>query len=116
MVELTNETFKEKIFNYEKEKDWNFLGEKPCIIDFYADWCQPCKMMNPILEEIEKNYDGVINIYKINTENQSELSQVFNIRSIPTILFIPLNEKPQIASGFIPIESMEKVIKDVLKV
>ena len=116
MTELTEQTFKEKVFNYEVEKEWKFLGEKPCIIDFYADWCQPCKMMIPIMEEIEKNYGDKIDIYKVNTESESGLSQVFGIRSIPTLLFIPMGESPQIASGVVPIDSMEKIINEVLKV
>lgn len=116
MTEITAQTFKELVFNYEEEKEWKYLGDKPCLIDFYADWCQPCKMMNPILEEVEKNYEGKINIYKVNTENQSELSQVFGIRSIPSLLFIPLDESPQMATGVVPLENMEKIIEEVLKV
>ena len=88
MEHLTKETFQEKVFNYEKNKDWKFEGELPCIIDFYADWCGPCKMVAPILDELSKEYDGKINIYKVDTEAEQELSSVFQIRSIPSMLFI----------------------------
>jgi thioredoxin 1 len=85
MEYLTNQTFKERIFNYEENKDWKFEGELPCIIDFYADWCGPCKMVSPILETLQKEYEGKINIYKIDTDKEAELSSVFGIRSIPSL-------------------------------
>jgi thioredoxin len=111
---LTTETFKEKVFNYETNKDWKFEGEKPCIIDFYADWCQPCKAVAPILEEIQKE-NSDITIYKINTEEQQELAAVFGIKSIPSLLFVPMNGQPQMAMGALPKESFESAIKEVLK-
>jgi thioredoxin 1 len=116
MENLTTTTFRTKVFDYEKEQDWNFLGEKPTIIDFYADWCGPCKLLTPILEEIQKEYDGKINIYKVNTESESELSAVFKIRSIPTLLFIPMQGPPQMANGLIPKEKFDNIIKEVLLV
>ena len=114
MEHLTKETFLEKVFNYEKNKEWKFEGELPCIIDFYADWCQPCKMVAPILEELSKEYDGKINIYKVDTEAQQELSGAFGIRSIPSLLFCPKGEQPQMAQGALPKESFKQVIDDVL--
>ncbi|MBP7497237.1 MAG: thioredoxin [Bacteroidales bacterium] len=99
MEYLTNETFKSKVFNYELNKEWKFEGELPCIIDFYADWCGPCKMIAPILEELSKEYTGKINIYKINTEQEHELSAIFGIQSIPSLLFCPKEGKPGMSMG-----------------
>ena len=114
MEHLTKKTFLEKGFNYEKNKEWKFEGELPCIIDFYADWCQPCKMVAPILEELAEDYKGKINIYKVNTEAEQELAAAFGIRSIPSILFCPKDSQPQMAQGALPKESFKQVIEDVL--
>ena len=116
MEHLTKETFQKKVFNYEKSKDWKFEGDKPCIIDFYADWCGPCKQVAPVLEELAKEYDGKVDIYKIDTEDQQELAAAFGIRSIPSILFCPKGDKPQMSMGALPRESFVTAIKDVLKV
>ena len=116
MEHLTKETFQKKVFNYEASKDWKFEGDKPCIIDFYADWCGPCKQVAPVLEELAKEYDGKIDIYKIDTEDQQELAAAFGIRSIPSILFCPKEDKPQMSMGALPRESFVSAIKDVLKV
>lgn len=116
MVHLTAAEFKQKVFNYETEKEWKFTGDKPVIIDFYADWCGPCKMVAPVLEELSKEYDGKVQIYKIDTEEEQELAQVFGIRSIPSILFIPMEGKPQMTMGALPKESFVQAINEVLKV
>jgi thioredoxin 1 len=117
MIEhLTKETFLNKIFNYEKNKEWIFEGEKPCIIDFYADWCGPCKMVAPVLEELAKDYDGKINVFKIDTEAEQELASVFGIRSIPSFLFVPAEGQPQMAMGALPKETFVQAFKDVLGV
>ncbi len=116
MEHLTKETFIEKVFDYENEKEWKFKGELPCIIDFYADWCQPCKIVSPVLEKLQKEYEGKINIFKIDTEAERELAGVFQITSIPSILFCPKGEKPQMALGALPKASIEDAIKNVLKV
>ncbi len=113
---LTKATFLEKVFDYENKKDWEYQGTVPAIIDFYADWCQPCKMVAPILEEIAGEYEGKVNIYKINTEQEQELAGVFGIRSIPSILFIPQNDKPQMAVGALPKDAILNAMKDVLNV
>jgi len=117
MVEtLTTEDFKEKIFNYEESQQWSYKGDLPCIIDFYADWCGPCKMVEPILEELAKEYDGKLRIYRVNTDQEQELAAVFGIRSIPSLLFIPLNDQPQMAVGALPKDAFKQAIKEVLKV
>jgi len=114
MEHLTKETFKEKVFNFDDNQDWKFEGDLPCLIDFYADWCQPCKMIAPILEELAKEYEGKINIYKVNTEEQQELAGMFGIRSIPSILFCPKEGQPQMAMGALPKKSFIKAIDDIL--
>lgn len=117
MIEhLNKETFKEKVFNFEENKEWKFEGDLPCIIDFYADWCGPCKMVAPILEELSEEYDGKLNIYKIDTEEQRELAGMFGIQSIPSLLFVPKEGQPQMAMGALPKESFKKAFKDVLHV
>jgi thioredoxin 1 len=117
MVEfLTKETFKEKVFNYETNKEWKFAGDKPCLVDFYADWCGPCKTVAPILEELSGEYDGKLNIYKVNTDQEQELASVFGIQSIPSLLFVPVEGQPQMAMGALPKDTFKKAIKDVLQV
>lgn len=114
MEHLTTETFKQKVFNFETNKDWKFEGKNPCIIDFYADWCGPCKMVAPVLEELSKEYEGKVDIYKVDTEDQQELASVFGIRSIPSILFCPMDEQPQMAMGAMPKQSFVQMINDIL--
>ena len=111
---LTKQTFLEKVFNYEANKDWKFEGELPCIIDFYADWCGPCKQVAPILEELSDEFAGKINIYKVNTEVEQELAGAFGIKSIPSMLFCPAEGQPQMAVGALPKESLVQAINDVL--
>jgi thioredoxin len=113
---LTKETFKEKVFNFEQNKDWKYEGDSPCIIDFYADWCGPCKMVAPVLEELQKEYGSSLTIYKVDTEDQRELSAMFGIQSIPSLLFIPKEGQPQMAQGALPKETLEQAFAEVLKV
>lgn len=113
---LTNETFKQKVFNYETNKEWKFEGQIPAIIDFYADWCGPCKTIAPILEELKAEYGDKLDIYKVNTEEQRELSSVFGIQSIPSLLFIPKEGQPQMAMGALPKETFKQAISEVLSV
>ncbi len=114
MEHLTKKTFLEKVFNFEKNKEWTFEGQLPCIIDFYADWCQPCKMVAPILEELSGEFEGKINIYKVDTEAEQELAAAFGIKSIPSMLFCPKDAQPQMAVGALPKETLVQVINDVL--
>jgi thioredoxin 1 len=117
MLEHLNiDTFKEKVFNFEENKDWKFEGKTPCLIDFYADWCGPCKMIAPVLEELQKEYGNKLNIYKVNTENEQDLAAMFGIQSIPSLLFVPKEGKPQMAMGALPKESFEQAFKEVLGV
>lgn len=113
---LTTETFKQKVFNWELNKDWKYEGSVPCLIDFYADWCSPCRMVAPILEDLQKEYGNKIVIYKINTEEQRELAGMFGIQSIPSLLFVPMEGQPQMAMGALPKSTFEQAINDVLKV
>jgi thioredoxin len=112
-VKLTAQKFKDEIFDYTTQKEWNYKGEKPAIIDFYADWCAPCKMVAPILEELSDEHPDVI-IYKVDTEVEQELSAVFQIRSIPSILFIPMDRQPMMQAGALPKNALEEVISNEL--
>ncbi|MDR1719685.1 MAG: thioredoxin [Dysgonamonadaceae bacterium] len=115
VVNLTKADFLTKVFNYEKNpKKWVYEGKIPCIIDFYADWCGPCKRVAPVLADLSVKYKDKIIIYKINTDVERELAQVFGISSIPTILFVPVDTVPQAVFGAIGKEDFENVIKDVL--
>lgn len=113
---LTKETFREKIFDYENNSDWKFEGKQPALIDFYADWCGPCKMVAPVLEELAEEYKGKIDIYKVDTESERELASMFMIQSIPSLLFIPLEGQPAMAKGAMPKESFRKAFSDIFKV
>jgi len=111
---LTKETFLKKIFNYEENTEWKFEGNLPCLIDFYADWCGPCKMVAPIMEELADEYRDRVNIYKIDTEAEQELAAAFGIQSIPSLLFIPKDGRPQMAVGALPKETLVEVIEKEL--
>ena len=112
---LTSETFKAKVMNYEKNpKSWVFEGDKPCIVDFYADWCKPCKMIAPIMDELATEYAGQVDIYKVNTEKERELAMVFGISSIPYVLFVPAQGQPSAQRGALPKESYKQIIDEFL--
>lgn len=113
---LTTEDFKKNIFDYTANQEWKYEGKLPAIIDFYADWCGPCKMVAPILEELSKEYEGKVMIYKVDTEAEQELAAVFNIRSIPTFLFIPVDGEPAMQPGALSKDTFEKVIAEYLMV
>ena len=113
-TQLTKDKFLKEIFDYENNKEWKFEGELPAVIDFYADWCQPCKMVAPIIEELSTEYEGKVNFFKVDTEAQQELAGAFGIQSIPSLLFIPVGGKPQMAAGALPKESFIEVIEKEL--
>ena len=116
-IKLKAEQFKNDIFDYTKSKDWNYKDKVPAIIDFYADWCGPCKMVAPILDELAEEYKGKLKIYKVDTEVEQEVSAIFGIRSIPSMLFIPVGEKqPMMQAGALPKSALAKVIKEELLV
>lgn len=116
VVYLTTEQFKERIFDYEHERDWKYLGTKPCIIDFYTTWCGPCKRLAPIMEELSQKYCDKIIFYKADTERERELAYIFQINSIPQVLYIPTEGKPMLLKGLYPQENIETIIHEFLKV
>jgi thioredoxin len=114
-VHLTKKSFMENVWDYEKSPNqWQFRGELPCIIDFYADWCRPCRMVAPIMDELAKKYEGRVNIYKINTEQEKELARVFQVQSIPMVVFAPLNGKPATKIGAMSKEDYIKIVEEFL--
>jgi thioredoxin 1 len=115
-IQLTTQEFKDKIFNYDASQDWKYQGGLPAIVDFYADWCGPCKTVAPVLEELSKEYEGKLLIYKVDTDAEQELSAVFGIQSIPTLLFIDANGSPAMQAGAYPKHILKKVIDEKLLV
>jgi thioredoxin len=113
-IHLTTEGFKEKIFNYETEAEWQYKGSLPAIIDFYADWCGPCRSVAPVLEQLSDEYKDKVLIYKIDTDKEAELSALFGIQSIPTFLFIPVQGKPMVQKGALPKNTFKQVIEERL--
>ena len=115
---LTYETFIEKVWDFETNPEqWNYKGEEPCVIAFYADWCKPCKMVAPIMDEMAEKYDGKVKIYKIDTDKEKKLASVFRIRSIPAVLFIPKEGQPMMQTGALPRDSYVEIIdKELLKI
>lgn len=116
-INLTEEDFLTKVMDYKNNPtEWKYLGGKPAVIDFYASWSGPCKMMAPIMDELAKEYEGKVYIYKIDTEAEEELAQIFGIRSIPSLLFIPMDGKPMMSQGALPKAELKKIINENLGV
>ena len=114
-VDITKADFLKKIYNYEANpNEWKYLGDKPAIIDFYADWCGPCKMIAPSLEQLAKEYAGQINIYKVDVDKETELAQTFGIQGIPALLYIPMEGKPQMLQGAMPKDQLKEKIESIL--
>ena len=113
-INLTAEGFRDQIFDYSKDEEWKYKGSLPAIVDFYADWCGPCKAVAPVLEELSNEYDNQLVIYKIDTDKEQELSTLFGIQSIPTLLFIPVDGQPMMQKGAIPKSAFKQVIEERL--
>jgi thioredoxin len=114
VIHLTKEDFKQKVFNYEAGKEWIYNGSKPAIIDFYADWCAPCRQLSPVIEELAKEYKGQIIVYKVDTEKERELAQNLGVQALPTVLLVPMTGHPQVIMGYMPKGDLVKAIQDVL--
>lgn len=113
-IQMTAQDFRDKVFDYEKEETWNFKGQRPAIIDFYADWCGPCKAVAPVLEELSIEFSDQLDIYKIDTDAEAELSALFGIQSIPTLLFIPVEGSLMMQKGALPKNMLQQVIREKL--
>ncbi|MBO7278686.1 MAG: thioredoxin fold domain-containing protein [Bacteroidales bacterium] len=111
---LTQAEFIEKVFDYKKDSSLKYLGDRPAIVDFYADWCVPCQRLSPILEDLAQEYEGQIVIYKINTDKERALAGDFGITALPTMLFIPMEGDPQIQKGSMPKNNLKKLIENIL--
>ncbi len=107
---LNKDTFLKKVFNYEENKVWKYEGDIPCVIDFWAPWCGPCRAVAPVIEELSKEYEGKVNFYKINTDDEQELAGAFGIRSIPSLLFVPMEGQPKMAVGALPKDALKKAV------
>ena len=115
VVALNKADFLKKVYNYEASpNDWKFEGSRPAIVDFYATWCGPCKVMHPILEELSKEYSGKVDIYQIDVDKEQDLAAAFGIRSIPTLLMIPMKGEPRIMQGAMPKDQLKKAIDEFL--
>lgn len=113
-IHLSAQDFKDKVFDYEADQEWKYKGDKSAIIDFYADWCGPCKSIAPVLEELSEQYKDDLVIYKIDTDKEAELSSLFGIQSIPTLLFIPMNGNPMVQKGALPKNILQQIIEERL--
>jgi thioredoxin len=112
---LTYDTFLEKVWNFEENpQEWVYEGEVPCVIDFYADWCRPCRMVAPIMDDLAKEYDGKLKIYKIDVDKEKRLASVFQVRSIPAVLFSPMEGRPMMQAGALPKDQYIKIIEENL--
>ncbi|MEJ2594205.1 MAG: thioredoxin [bacterium] len=112
---LTYDTFKEKVWNFEENpQEWVYEGDVPCVIDFYADWCKPCRMVAPIMDDLAKEYDGKLKIYKIDVDKEKQLASIFQVRSIPAVLFSPVKGRPMMQAGALPKDQYVRIIEENL--
>ncbi len=107
---LNKETFRQKVFDFEKHKEWQYEGNLPALVDFWAPWCGPCRMIGPVIDELSQEYAGKVNFYKVNTDEEQELAGMFGIQSIPSLLFIPVNGNPKIVMGALPKRELKRII------
>jgi len=111
---LSKQAFFEKVYNYEANKEWKYEGELPCVVDFWAPWCGPCRVVGPVIEELSKEYAGKVNFYKVNTDEEQELAGAFGIRSIPSLLLVPKSGQPKMAVGALPKNALKEAIDNEL--
>jgi thioredoxin 1 len=107
---LNKQSFRDKVFNYKKNNEWQFEGKLPALVDFWAPWCGPCRMVGPVIDELSQEYAGKVNFYKVNTEEEQEIAGMFGIQSIPSLLFIPLKGEPKMALGALPKKELKRII------
>lgn len=113
---ITAKEFRQKVWDYrEASGGFKFVGTRPVILDFYADWCPPCRKLSPKLEELAKKYNGQVDVYKINVDNEGELARVFGVKSIPMLLFIPIEGEPTQTLGDLPKSALEEGVQKILK-
>ena len=108
---LTKDSFQQKIFDFEKHQEWVYEGALPAVVDFWAPWCGPCRVVGPVIDELSTEFAGQVNFYKVNTDEEQELAAMFGIQSIPSLLFIPKNGKPQMAIGALPKAELKRIIE-----
>ena len=113
-VHLNKQQFVEKVFDFETNSEWKFVGARPAVIDFWAPWCGPCKAVGPVLDELAKEYEGRVDIYKVNVDDEQEVAGVFGIRSIPSMLFVPTSGQPKMAVGALPKDALKEAIEHEL--
>lgn len=113
-IHLNSQDFKEKVFDYENNSEWKFVGSRPAVIDFWAPWCGPCRMVGPVLDELSKEYEGRVDVYKVNVDDEQEVAGVFGIRSIPSMLFVPTAGQPKMAVGALPKDALKEAIEKEL--
>lgn len=112
--DLNKETFRDKIFNFEKNKEWKYEGTLPALVDFWAPWCGPCRLVGPVIDQLSEDYAGRVNFFKVNTEEEQELAGMFGIQSIPSLLFIPVVGVPKMALGALPKKELKRIIESEL--
>lgn len=113
-INLDRKTFIEKVFDFENNEEWNYIGDKPAIIDFWAAWCPPCRQIAPVLEDLAAEYDGEIYVYKVNVDEETNISEAFGIRSLPTILYVPMDGMPQAVMGAAPKAKLKDAVETIL--
>ena len=113
--QLTYNEFLKKVWDFEKDPNtFKYKGKLPAIVDFYADWCGPCRRVAPIMEKLAEEYEGKLLVYKVNTDQERGLASAFQVKSIPMVLFIPMEGQPMMQVGALPEEGYRKVVEEQL--